>query len=121
MRPTTRPEKPYTREEIAQRVRQHFIVEGNPVCADDTGRCFYTQTGCGIGCLMTMDDATAIGNGFYFEGVRATPGIMRAYFRPEDDEFLSDLQHTHDRCSYAFDREEAIKQSLEDFLKENNL
>lgn len=57
MRPTSRPEKPYTRQEILNRIWQHFIVEKNPRSYNPINEvCCYNQTGCAVGCLLTKGD-----------------------------------------------------------------
>lgn len=104
MRPETRPEQPYTREQILRHLHQHFVVDGNPRCADDENECRYSLTGCAVGCLLTAEDADLIERNE--GGVRVTdvrryfPDLYAAYFDDSDVtlELLRRLQSAHDYC-----------------------
>ena len=97
MRPTSRPEKPYTNQEIVDRVYQHFFVEKHERCHD--GRyCQYTKVdekrdGCAVGCLITNDDALLLPQADIGLGFRKLAGI---YFENRSEMLLADLQHWHD-------------------------
>lgn len=103
-RPTQRPTKPYTNQEIIDRVRQHFITEGNPKCVYSTatgvGVCVYGRTGCAVGCLMTQEDSDFLDSENSFLPVEDMlayySDIYNAYFTKEQVNFLSDLQEWHD-------------------------
>lgn len=57
-RPTCRPAKPYTLEEVLDKVYQHFVVDKSPQSrSSPTGSCVYGGTGCAVGCLLTAEDA----------------------------------------------------------------
>jgi hypothetical protein len=102
MRPEKCPQKPYSRQEIYDRVKQHFLVEGYPRSAEG-GLCFYRGTGCAVGCLMTLEDALVFdgnpysGKGTQIESVKKNePDIYKKYFHNGDLGFLSALQQWHD-------------------------
>jgi hypothetical protein len=100
MRPESRPEKPYTNQEIVNRVYQHFFVERHERCHSD-GYCQYycvsnKQDGCAVGCLLTQKDALQIP-----QGEITYPEIFdvleNVYFDKESLPLLQDLQIWHDQ------------------------
>ena len=100
MRPETRPDKPYTTKEILDRVYQHFVVEGNPRCADDRGSCFYRKTGCAVGCLLTAEDAAEWDDRTFSSIGRVWADPIRAiYFQDDQKELLHALQWGHDKAN----------------------
>jgi len=109
MRPTSRPDSPYTLREIVDRVYQHFVVEENPYCVDNAGNCIYGRTGCGVGCLLTQEDADhcdtlakdrsngAPGNYYTVRGLEVEISKMFfAYFPPNVINTLELIQNFHD-------------------------
>lgn len=108
MRPTQRPDKPYTTQEIMQRVYQHFIVEGNPKCASDPSSpyatCDYGGTGCAVGCLMVEDDASSLDDLLYgsIDAVsRKLAKTYAVYFTESELSLLYNLQEAHDSSTPA--------------------
>jgi hypothetical protein len=102
MRPTQRPEKPYDKDTILKRVREHFVMEGNPRCATSSESelgCFYGRTGCAVGCLITKEDAALIEGCGYVSSMRDKyPDIYNIYFGHDQTvhDLLKDLQFGHD-------------------------
>lgn len=100
MRPTTRPSRPYTRAEIMERVYVHFITEGNPRCyvTNSMGEscCEYTGCGCGIGCMLTMEDAEAMPRARIETAAIKKRELVAVYFSGEDLRILSEIQMAHD-------------------------
>lgn len=109
MRPSVRPEKQYTLQEMIDRVHQHFLVEGNKKCMDDMGFCIYAGTGCLVGCLVTEEDAKVLDidnhNGEMTDNIKdcADDPVKRKallpYFNLEDAVvmvLLADGQRCHD-------------------------
>jgi hypothetical protein len=102
MRPTKRPDQPYTMTGILDRIEQHFVTEGNPKCVDNNNNCIYGRTGCAVGCLLTQEDANLIDdklwgcNSEIFDVRKNLPDIYNIYFRVADLHSLKRLQHTHD-------------------------
>ena len=101
MRPINRPSKPYTRQQIAEAIWNHFIVEKNPKCVD--GRyCIYGKTGCAVGCLLTQEDADYIDginktlSIFLWDDVLSAKELREIYFNEEDINFLGACQNWHD-------------------------
>lgn len=117
MRPLERPSKPYTRQEVFDRVWQHFVVEKNPraVRSNDT-LCTYEGTGCAIGCCITLEDShkfeAQLGP---YQHCQALTGM---YFNYEDESFLQALQRVHDwQCAADND----FQKHLTIFANENEL
>lgn len=99
MRPTERPERPYTAEEILDRIEQHFVVEGNPLSTDaEGGWCKYAGTGCAVGCLVTEDDAESWDELGPIRNVRSLQKEYRDYFGRDAGIYgmLARLQNVHD-------------------------
>lgn len=120
MRPETRPEQPYTREQILRHLHRHFVVDGNPRCADKGRMCLYGGCGCAVGCLLTAEDAKTLdkGDGLRIWSVtRECPDIYLAYFDDSDEtlELLDRLQHAHDGCR---DTSDLIRQLRIEFDRE---
>lgn len=120
MRPLTRPPAPYTNKEIFARLEQHFFEERNPQCfrhpekagTTASGGCVYGNTGCAVGCLITVEDAEKIDNEGTFvvtEVSRCFPDIFNAYFQRDQLEMLTYLQQWHDYHFSNRERFEEIK------------
>lgn len=129
MRPTTRPEKPYTPAEILDRVYAHFITEKNPRCADKGGQCRYDKTGCAVGCLLTIEDAENLERsevGYFYAFTFREPKLYAIYFGkftgPHDliYRILCRLQNCHD-SSADENIATRIADGIADLRKEFNL
>jgi hypothetical protein len=119
MRPTSRPDKPYTIPEIIDKVYQHFILEKNPRCINNFPMsCVYGLTGCAIGCLMTQEDADFIDNHCHTmiisELESKFPDIYNVYFKDVNKDFLLGLQQCHDH--HFFELENEIKVLREQYV-----
>lgn len=106
MRPTQRPDRPYTNAEILDGIEKHFMTENNPRCTRTGGTsCIYGKTGCAVGCLMTAEDAATLDNKGVI-GIRGVmkiyPDIYNAYFTNDQIEMLSMLQDAHDGDHHFF-------------------
>lgn len=103
MRPTQRPDQPYTREQFLRGAHQHFVVEGNPRCVNEDGQCLYGKTGCAVGWGFTAEDAETLDKGAgvrIWAVMREYPDIYFAYFDDSDEtlDMLRRLQSVHDDC-----------------------
>lgn len=108
MRPTTRPEKPYTAADIptlAKRIYDHFITEGNPKGTTSSGMCIYGLTGCAVGCLLTAEDAERVDNlissGTSISYLLPGSDVLQEYFTYNDEnllDFLTKAQVHHDEA-----------------------
>ncbi len=116
-RPTQRPSRPYTRDEIAQKVYQHFVLDKAPKSKKSNAFnvCLYGGTGCAVGCMLTTEDAdlldahhkTAIADVMHLDA-------CQPYFQMEDLEFLEELQEAHDYNAVG----ETVSENILKVLKE---
>lgn len=94
-----------TRQEVFNKVYQHFILEQNPHSVGSNGECRYrTPEGrkCAIGIFIPDD--------LYYEGLEGRTAITvldeigeSIGLDPMDTNFLVDLQRCHDKSSLAKD------------------
>ncbi len=114
MRPTKRPDKPYTSKDIpflAKQIHTHFFVENNPRC-QEVGSCRYNLTGCAIGCLLTAEDAEKLEysqSGGITDMIASSSSlhdILKYYFvgSPKMIDFLETVQGCHD-CILSFEKD----------------
>jgi hypothetical protein len=118
-RPMNRPEKPYTRQEILDRIKQHFIIEKNPRCTNK-GECVYGLTGCAVGCLMTDEDANRWDNIYRKSDSDITTMSEKSYiydfyFNKNDIAFLRELQRIHDNLDEFNDLENNLIELTEEY------
>lgn len=130
MRPVSRPATPYSLQDVFNNTWHHFVVEKNPQCKiitdleDNEGYCIYAQSGCAIGCMITIEDAqtwdtasySAQGFGIVDVKIRF-PDVYRVYFGNINEYLLQDLQRIHDKTS----RFERMEQLLRNFASEHSL
>lgn len=124
MRPTERPNTPYTNQEVFDHIWQHFIVEKNPrsisdISSDELNKCHYNGTGCAIGCCLTEEDGNNLETLFYSLRISAiykhpeVLDIFKLYFGPAGDMlFLTKCQNWHD-FDELYGKENLIKLGLE--------
>lgn len=111
------------RQEILNKVYNHFVIQKNPRCVRPTSRsrinaCCYSGTGCAIGCLLDHKDRSEWDSlGIYFSSITFntyTPyqilEKISEYFNLEDYDFLRSLQRVHDRGL-----EFSIEESFDDY------
>ena len=105
MRPTTRPAKPMSLQEVFNHVWQHFVIEEEPFCGtfriDGTlASCNYSSTGCAIGCSLTKEDAEHLDKSFSnisIQGLYARWIAYPVYFSNDIHiDRLQQLQNIHD-------------------------
>jgi hypothetical protein len=108
MRPTTRPDRPYTLIEVIEKLTQHFLVEKNPQCLLKEC-CRYDSTGCAVGCLLTAEDAATFEAEYPNQNIAAimvkAPALYHQYFGYNQavTGWLSVFQHTHDNAFEELD------------------
>lgn len=99
-----------TKQEIFNKVWEHFVVKANPQSIDEFGGCRYysSEGGCAIGCLIAEDkDKKALdksSSGIIIDSIRdAEANIINKYISSEiETDFLAELQNIHDNCFFRF-------------------
>ena len=118
MRPATRPEQPYTNQEIVDRVYQHFFVEKNPRSVN-LGFCLYARSGCAVGCMLTSEDAEKFdGCGHIALIAEHKNKLFSEYFNNKSLPLLTKLQKMHDRGDIDIDSFRKICQDFNLTVKE---
>lgn len=119
MHPIVRPSRPYTTQEILDRVREHFIVEGNPRCTRNPNYegspCIYGRTGCAVGCLLTEEDAKEL-DAIGIKGIEIVciryQDISSHYFTADQIKTLRELQRAQDSAKSL----EGLKAQLQEVI-----
>ncbi len=98
MRPTNRPDEPYTVGEILSKCKNHFVNNHNPRCVNEVGSCVYTGTGCAVGFMFTEADSKVVTGSVYGLVVNYKE-IYKAYFGTSNEVYkvLEALQMLHDK------------------------
>ena len=106
MRPIHRPATPYTAEQILQHVYNHFFVENQPFCYDESPNgpyCRYDRTGCAVGCLLTQEQGDALEEdkgGLKINHIKnMPPDIEHDLDLLHNTSILAELQYLHDLFS----------------------
>lgn len=102
---------PLTKQEIFNRVWQHFIVEDQPFGFDsNAGKCEYlTVSGarCAVGILMSPQLARIARGAVAQVFARySTPMAQNGLYAMHHEDFLKYLQSHHDFCAKRDDKEE---------------
>lgn len=100
-----------TKQEIFNKVWDHFVVKSNPKSTDELVGCRYysSEGGCAIGCLIAEDkDKKALDNSnglLTIDSLRkAKAHIIDKYVSPEiETDFLTELQNIHDSHFHEFE------------------
>ncbi len=86
-----------TEKEVLDRVRKHFVTEGNPKGVNESGKCSYSAP-CAIGLFLEPGLAHQLDTGFggaIDEVFGSYPEVVKV-FKGVSLGFLEDLQWTHD-------------------------